>query len=57
MIEICSYENTGWNRRNLYTYDFKVHDTADGQKYGVDIYVTNDNGLNVGLNTSKIVTY
>jgi len=57
VVEICSYENTGWNRRNLYTYDFKVHDTADGQKYGVDIYVTNDNGLNVGLNTSKIVTY
>lgn len=57
IIEMCSYENTGWNRRNLYTYDYKVHDTADGQKYGVDIYVTDDNGLNVGLNTSKIVSY
>ncbi len=56
LIEICSYENSGWNRRNLYTYDYKVHDTADGQKYGVDIYVTNDNGINAGLNTSQIVT-
>lgn len=57
IIEICSYEDTGFNRRNLYSYDYKVHDTANGQKYGVDIYVTNDNGHNVGLNTSKIVTY
>ena len=57
IIEICSYENTGWNRRNLYSYDYKLHDTPDGQKYGVDIYATDDNGLNVGLNTSKIVTY
>lgn len=57
IIEICSYENTGWNRQNLYSYDYKLHDTPDGQKYGVDIYATDDNGLNVGLNTSKIVTY
>ncbi|MER2014359.1 MAG: hypothetical protein ABS871_06950 [Methanobrevibacter sp.] len=57
IIEICSYENTGWNRRNLHSYDYKLHDTPDGQKYGVDIYATNDNGLNVGLNTSKIVSY
>ena len=57
IIEICSYENTGWNRQNLYSYDYKLHDTPNGQKYGVDIYATNDNGLNVGLNTSKIVTY
>jgi hypothetical protein len=57
MIEICSYENTGWNRRNLYTYDYKAYDAGNGQKYGVDIYVTDDNGINVGLNTSEIVTY
>ena len=57
IIEICSYENTGENRRNLYSYEYKLHDTPDGQKYGVDVYVTDDNGLNVGLNTSKIVTY
>jgi hypothetical protein len=57
IIEICSYEDTGFNRRNLYTYDYKAHRTANGQKYGVDIYVTNDNGHNVGLNTSKIVCY
>jgi mRNA-degrading endonuclease HigB of HigAB toxin-antitoxin module len=57
IVEICSYENTGTNRRNLYSYDYKAHHTANGQKYGVDIYVTNDNGHNVGLNTSKIVTY
>lgn len=57
IIEICSYENTGWSRRNIHSYDYKAHDTANGQKYGVDIYVTNDNGLNVGLNTSKFENY
>ena len=57
IIEICAYEDSGWNRRNLYTYDYKAHDTPDGQKYGVDIYVTNDNGLYVGLNTSKLANY
>ena len=57
IIEICSYENTGWNRHNLYSYEYKIHDIPDGQKYGVDIYATNDNGLNVSLNASKIVTY
>ena len=56
-MEICSYEDSGWNRRNLYTYDYKAHDTPNGQKYGVDIYETNDNGLNVGLNTSKLANY
>ena len=57
IVMICSFENSGWNRRNLYTYDYKPHDTPEGKKYGVDVYVTNDNGNNVGLNTSKIVTY
>ena len=57
IIEICSYEDTGFNRRNLYLYDYKAHRTANGQKYGVDVYVTNDNGHNVGLDTSEIVTY
>lgn len=57
IIEICSYEDSGFNRRSLYSYDYKAHDTANGQKYGVDVYVTNDNGHNVGLNTSRIVTY
>ena len=57
IVMICSFENSGWNRRNLYTYDYKPHDTPEGKKYGVDVYVTNDNGHNVGLNTSKIVTY
>ncbi|WP_405275074.1 hypothetical protein [Methanobrevibacter sp.] len=57
IIDICSYEDSGSNRRNIYTYDYKVHDTPNGQKYGVDVYVTNDNGHNVGLNTSEIVTY
>ena len=57
IVDICSYEDSGLNRRNLYSYDYKVHDTPNGQKYGVDVYVTNDNGHNVGLNTSEIVTY
>ena len=29
----------------------------NGKKYGVNIYVTNDNGQNVGLNTSECVNY
>lgn len=57
IVEICSYENTGWNRRNVYVYDYKPHDTPDGQKYGVDVYASDDNGINVGLNSSEIVTY
>ena len=57
IVDICSYEDSGWNRRNVYSYDYKVHDVDDKQKYGVDVYVTNDNGYNVGLNTSEIVNY
>ncbi|WP_407421919.1 hypothetical protein [Methanobrevibacter sp.] len=57
IVEICSYENTGWNRRNVHIYDYKAHDTPEGQKYGVDVYISDDNGLNVGLETSEIVTY
>ena len=56
-VNISSYEKSGTNRRNLYSYDYTLHDTDDGKKYGVDVYVTNDNGHNVGLNTSEIVNY
>ena len=56
IVEICSYEDSGPNRRNLYSYDYKAYDTEDGEKYGVDVYVTNDDGHNAGLNTSEIVT-
>lgn len=57
LIQICSYDESGLNRRNLMTYDYKVHDTVNGQYYGVDVYATNDNGRNVGLDTSRIVTH
>ena len=57
VVNICSYEKSGTNRRNLYSYDYKLQDTDDGKKFGVNVYVTNDNGHNVGLNTSEIVTY
>lgn len=57
IVKICSYETSGSNRSNLYVYDYYAHDVDDGQKYGVDFYVTNDNGHNVGLNTSSIVSY
>lgn len=57
IIEICSYDDSGWNRRNLYVYDCKAFDTDNGQKYGIDFYVSNDNGHNAGLNVSHIVTY
>lgn len=57
IVKICSYEKSGTNRRNLYSYDYKLQDTDNGKKYGVNVYVTNDNGHNVGLNTSEIVNY
>lgn len=57
IIIVCSYDDSGLNRRNLMTYDYKVHDTANGPYYGVDVYATNDNGHNVGLETSRIVTH
>ena len=57
IVKICSYENSGTNRRNLYSYDYKLQDTDNGKKYGVNIYVTNDNGHNVGLDTSEFVNY
>lgn len=57
IIRICSYDLSGLNRRNLYTYDCKYYDTPNGLFYGADVYVTNDNGHNVGLDTSKIVTH
>ena len=57
IISICSYDYSGLNRRNLYVYDYKVKETADGVFYGADVYVTNDNGRNVGLNTAGIVTH
>ena len=57
IVKICSYEDSGTNRRNIYSYDYKLQDTDNGEKYGVSIYVSNDNGHNVGLNTSEIVNY
>ena len=57
IIVVCSYDDSGLNRRDLITYDYKPHSTANGDYYGVDIYATNDNGHNVGLETSKIVTH
>ncbi len=57
VVKICSYEDSGTNRRNLYSYDYKLQDTDNGKKYGVNVYVTNDNGHNVGLNTSEFVNY
>ncbi len=57
IVKISSYEDSGTNRRNLYSYDYKLLDTDNGKKYGVNVYVTNDNGYNVGLNTSDLVNY
>jgi hypothetical protein len=57
IIIICSYEDSGYNRRNIMTYDYKAHDTENGVFYGVDVFATNDNGRNVGLNTANIVTH
>ena len=57
IILICSYDMSGVNRRNLITYDYKVKETANGVFNGVDVYATNDNGLNAGLHTAGIVTH
>lgn len=57
LIAICSYEDSGLNRRDLVTYDYKPHETSNGVFYGVDIFATNDNGRNVGLDTAGIVTH
>ena len=57
IILICSYDTSGLNRRNLITYNYKVKETANGVFNGVDVYATNDNGLNAGLNTAGIVTH
>ena len=57
IVKISSYEDSGTNRRNLYSYDYKLQDTDNGKRYGVNVYVTNDNGRNVGLNTSEFVNY
>lgn len=57
LIAICSYEDSGLNRRDLVTYDYKPHETANGVFYGVDVFATNDNGRNVGLDTAAIVTH
>ena len=57
IISLCSHDYSGLNRRNLYVYDYKAKETADGVFYGADVYVTNDNGRNVGLNTAGIVTH
>jgi hypothetical protein len=57
IIKICSHEDSGTNRRNIYTYDYKLQDTGDDEKYGLNVYVSNDNGNDVGLNTSEIVNY
>ena len=57
LIIICSYDDSGLNRRNLITYDYCVKETYDGVYNGVDVYATNDNGINVGLDTKNIVVY
>ena len=57
IIVICSYDYSGLNRRDVITYDYKVKETVDGVFYGVDVFATNDNGLNVGLDTAGIVTH
>ena len=57
IVELCSYDSGGFERCNIYIYDYKAHRTANGEKYGVDVYVANDNGRYVGLDTSGIVCY
>ena len=35
IIDICSYEDSGWNRRNVYTYDYDVNFDSNEQKSGL----------------------
>lgn len=57
IVLMCSYESSGYHRKNLMTYDYNVKETSQGVFYGIDVYATNDNGRNVGLDTSKYVTH
>jgi len=40
---MCSYESSGYHRKNLMTYDYNVKETSQGVFYGIDVYATNDN--------------
>lgn len=62
IIEICSWDDSGFNRRDQMIYHYKPQITSDGVYYGVDVYVSNDNGIhtpehfeNESWNSSKIV--
>ena len=57
IIIICSYESSGYHRKNLMTYDYKLHESSAGVCYGIDVYATNDNGRNVGRSTANYVTH
>ena len=57
IIIMCSYESSGYHRKNLMTYDYKVHESEIGVSYGIDIFATNDNGRNVGRSTGNMVTH
>ncbi len=55
--EICFYDDTGWNKRNFYSYYIKPHDVGNSLYWGADTFAANDNGHGAGLNISHIVTY
>ena len=57
ILKICYYDNSGWSKRNLYTYHIKPHEFENSMYWGVDTFASNDNGHGAGLNISNIVTY
>lgn len=55
--EICFYDDSGWNKRNFYSYYIRPHEVANSRFWGVDTFASNDNGQGAGLNVSHIVTH
>lgn len=55
IMDICSYDKSGENTRDQMIYHYRPENTFDGMFYGVDVYVTNCNGKNIGLDKASCV--
>lgn len=53
-IKLDYADSYGVNRRNVFTYHWKLTTSPNGLSYAVDSYVSNDNGAGVGRSTSSL---
>lgn len=53
-IKLDYTDSYGVNRRNVFTYHWKLTTSSNGLSYAVDSYVSNDNGAGVGRSTSYL---